>query len=143
MHYLYRHFDSEDRLLYVGISLSAINRLSQHKANSAWFAAIKRVEVQRFSTKNEAANAERMAIAKEGPLYNIQFSALHRRRGKEPGLAPVALGDLSLLQRKLANALLYQAIRTLRQRRNMKSGLNTYANSSATTAMIGARFKRR
>ena len=33
---LYRHYDKDDKLLYVGISISAYTRLSQHKINSKW-----------------------------------------------------------------------------------------------------------
>ncbi len=77
MYYLYRHFDSEDILLYVGMSLSAINRLSKHKSNSAWFASIKRVEIEQFSTKEEVLAAERIAIIQEKPLYNIKLSTVN------------------------------------------------------------------
>ena len=41
---LYRHFDGTGRLLYVGISLSVIVRLSGHK-RSPWFGDIARVEI--------------------------------------------------------------------------------------------------
>lgn len=109
MHYLYRHFDSEDKLLYVGISLSAINRLSQHKGNSAWFASIKRVEVESFQTKGEALMAERMAITREEPLHNVQWSPTKKSVGKPSPSGLVVFGALSLLQRKLTNALLHHA----------------------------------
>jgi hypothetical protein len=46
MEHLYRHFDKDGTLLYVGISLSAINRLGQHKDNAHWFSSIKRVEIE-------------------------------------------------------------------------------------------------
>ena len=34
---LYRHFDRLGELLYVGISISTMRRLAQHKTQSAWF----------------------------------------------------------------------------------------------------------
>lgn len=58
--------------MYVGQSLSAINRLGQHKNNSHWFAAIARVEIAHFATRQEALDAERAAIEKENPLHNLQ-----------------------------------------------------------------------
>lgn len=68
---LYRHFDAQGDLLYVGMSLSAVNRLSGHKSASKWFAEIARVEVENFASREEAAFAEDEAIILENPRYNI------------------------------------------------------------------------
>lgn len=66
---LYRHFDAEGRLLYVGISLSAIQRLSQHLA-SAWAKDIRNVTVEILPTREDALAAEATAIREEQPLHN-------------------------------------------------------------------------
>jgi hypothetical protein len=66
---LYRHFNSVGVLLYVGISLSAVNRLSQHK-ESFWFNKITHIEVETFPSRASAISAEAEAIASEKPLYN-------------------------------------------------------------------------
>jgi len=71
MSQLYRHFNKEGDLLYVGISLSSINRLGQHKDNSHWFETISRVEIENFKTREEAVEAEAKAIFFEKPKYNI------------------------------------------------------------------------
>jgi len=71
LEHLYRHFDKNGVLLYVGISLSAINRLGQHKDNSHWFNEIKRVDIEIFKTREEVREAEKKAILKENPLHNI------------------------------------------------------------------------
>lgn len=68
---LYRHFDSEGRLLYVGISLSAITRLAQHRSASHWSRAIASVRIECFDTRREALAAEAKAILEERPLHNI------------------------------------------------------------------------
>lgn len=68
---LYRHFDENNELLYVGISLSTVYRLSQHKVASPWFADIKKVEIETFPSREEALEAEREAIQTEDPKYNI------------------------------------------------------------------------
>jgi excinuclease UvrABC nuclease subunit len=73
-HYLYRHFDKDDRLLYVGVSLRALQRLAQHRNHAHWFEQICRVEMEQFATRQGALAAERVAIEREKPLYNIQFS---------------------------------------------------------------------
>jgi hypothetical protein len=68
---LYRHFDSEGCLLYVGISLSAIARLAAHRVRSSWFNRIARVEIKRFPSREDAEAAELEAIRTEKPLHNI------------------------------------------------------------------------
>lgn len=69
---LYRHYDASGTLLYVGISLNTINRLSQHRDHSDWFNSITRVEMQHFPTRTEALQAETDAIRTEKPLHNIR-----------------------------------------------------------------------
>jgi len=72
MSHLYRHFDKDGILLYVGISLSALNRLGQHKDHSHWFDTISRVEIENFNTREEALVAESLAIFNEKPTHNIK-----------------------------------------------------------------------
>jgi hypothetical protein len=67
---LYRHFSKDNRLLYVGISISVMARLQQHKL-SPWWRDISYIMFERFSSCAIAKAAERMAIEKENPLYNI------------------------------------------------------------------------
>jgi len=67
---LYRHFDSDGRLLYVGISLSAVRRLGQHQQHAHWFGAIVRVDIEWHATRLLALEAEAYAIARENPLHN-------------------------------------------------------------------------
>lgn len=66
---LYRHFDASGRLLYVGISLSAVQRLAQH-ASSDWSADIRRVDVEVYPTRDAALAAEAVAIRDERPEHN-------------------------------------------------------------------------
>lgn len=74
VHHLYRHFDQDGRLLYVGISLSFIGRLSEHATRSSWFWKIARVEVTGYATEADALTAERIAIHREQPLHNIRHA---------------------------------------------------------------------
>jgi predicted GIY-YIG superfamily endonuclease len=69
-YFLYRHFAEDKTLLYVGISVSAIHRLSQHKSRSFWFKEISFVTIEKFSSRSEVLKAEKKAIEKELPLYN-------------------------------------------------------------------------
>lgn len=70
--HLYRHYDSEDNLLYVGVSLSAVHRLSQHKKSAHWFSDIRRVEIETFDSREAVLDAERTAIYSENPLHNLK-----------------------------------------------------------------------
>ena len=69
--HLYRHFDDKGELLYVGVSLSALNRLMGHQQNSHWFWDIAKVEVSKFETRQASLDAETTAIKNEKPLHNI------------------------------------------------------------------------
>jgi len=68
---LYRHYDQQENLLYVGISLAAMNRLATHERNANWFSKITRVDMERFSDRKQALIAEKEAIKSENPLHNI------------------------------------------------------------------------
>lgn len=93
---LYRHFDAAGRLLYVGISLNALSRLSQHKSESSWFFNITRVEIEQHPTRAAAAAAEIEAIRTEDPLHNVMGrndppswpAGSPHQRGK-PGRPPI------------------------------------------------------
>jgi predicted DNA-binding transcriptional regulator AlpA/predicted GIY-YIG superfamily endonuclease len=79
---LYRHFDKHGDLLYVGISLNAAARLSQHR-NKPWFAQIANVTVEKFATREEALAAEKRAIMDELPRFNVAMAADRERRERE------------------------------------------------------------
>lgn len=68
---LYRHFDADGALLYVGISLSALGRLQAHKSGSHWSSKIASVTIESFATREEALRAEKEAIRTERPRFNI------------------------------------------------------------------------
>ena len=70
---LYRHFNANGKLLYVGISLSALQRLSQHADHSDWYNKISRVEMEHFPDRPSAMAAEKKAVISEGPLHNIHY----------------------------------------------------------------------
>lgn len=67
---LYRHFGKNDELLYVGISLSAVARLEAHRTSSDWFGDITKITIAQFATREEALDAEAVAINVEEPRHN-------------------------------------------------------------------------
>jgi predicted GIY-YIG superfamily endonuclease len=77
---LYRLYNVNDTLLYVGISYSAIARMVQHKAEKPWFDQVVRIEIEKFLYRDGAAKAEERAIKYEKPLHNIQHSGSTKAR---------------------------------------------------------------
>jgi len=71
---LYRHYDKDDTLLYIGISVSAISRFQQHILNSKWADASVKMTTERFNSRREALQAEKKAIKQEKPLFNISHN---------------------------------------------------------------------
>jgi hypothetical protein len=71
---LYRYFDSNGQLLYVGITGDNTKRQSQHRRNSFWFGEIASATFEHFEHRAEALLAEKEAIQVEKPLHNIAQS---------------------------------------------------------------------
>lgn len=71
---LYRHFDAAGQLLYVGISLSAVHRLAQHRQTAHWFDRIARIEIEWHESRAAALAAEIIAIRRESPQCNVQHA---------------------------------------------------------------------
>jgi predicted GIY-YIG superfamily endonuclease len=75
---VYRLFDAEDRLLYVGSTKCVERRLGQHRSAQPWFGDVTRTEVEEFPSCEAALEGELEAIRQELPLHN--------RRGIPPKL---------------------------------------------------------
>ena len=71
-HTLYRLFDFEDNLLYVGVTFMPDYRLTEH-SKKRWGPEIARRELTTFPNRREALDAEREAIQAEGPRHNLQL----------------------------------------------------------------------
>lgn len=71
---LYRYFDDKDRLLYVGISGSLVNREQAHISASIWMEWTARSTVERYPSRDEALKAERGAIETEQPVFNCRHN---------------------------------------------------------------------
>lgn len=84
---LYRFFDANDRLLYVGISFSAVARASQHRSEKDWWPDVARMEVEHLQTRSAALAAESAAIRTEKPLHNVALN------GKPAQKAPWRCND--------------------------------------------------
>ena len=69
--YLYRHYGPNGDLLYVGQTMSAWKRSSQHLIKANWRDFIWLIVIEPFATREEVLAAEQEAIRNEYPKHNI------------------------------------------------------------------------
>lgn len=67
---LYRLYDCDEQLLYVGISTDFGQRFDEHRAEKAWWSEVTSVRLHHFDDRPSATRAERQAIASEAPRHN-------------------------------------------------------------------------
>lgn len=92
---LYRHFDADGALLYVGISLNSIKRTMQHRSGARWFEQIARITIEWLPSREEAEQAERNAIRSERPANNVVHAL--RQVEQSPGPSPAQYQRLAVL----------------------------------------------
>jgi hypothetical protein len=72
---LYRAYDQDGTLLYVGIADDWLRRWREHRKTSAWFAEVGSVKVEGYPDRTSALLAERDAIKSERPKFNISHNS--------------------------------------------------------------------
>jgi predicted GIY-YIG superfamily endonuclease len=68
--YLYRHYEPNGDLIYVGITKSLHERTANHLSTASWRNFIWMVIAEPFATREELLEAERVAIREEFPKFN-------------------------------------------------------------------------
>lgn len=135
---LYRIFDSEGALLYIGISVDAFRRAKQHRKDKPWGDQIAIITVEHYGSRKEANAAERRAVHAEGPRYNLHFQAdnyviseeLRKAvRAEVAGWPPLTASQLSLLVNAFTPAL-----RTARQEERQRAELDAWKASQLAKA---------
>lgn len=82
---LYRLYNEDDQLLYIGISYSAIKRFAEHKDDKLWAKDVARIAIEQLGeiTRPEAESIERDAIRSERPKHNkVHNGTCNNRRVK-------------------------------------------------------------
>ena len=115
---LYRYFNDKGSLLYVGISLSAVYRACQHKSVSHWYKYATKIDIQRFDSRGDALSAEREAIKKESPIYNL----MHNKKEETPFEYPDGVNSKSADARNLIRSAVYKPIYTEKEVAQMLYG---------------------
>lgn len=77
-HYVYRCYEADGGLLYVGCTQDVDRRLSEHRRVQFWAPRIARVEVVSYPSAVEALAAEKTAILTEQPRFNRQYYGVRR-----------------------------------------------------------------
>ena len=67
---VYRFYDKDDRLLYVGMTDSPGVRFNDHARRNWWKAAVRNT-ITWYDTREEAAHAEAEALRTEQPIHNV------------------------------------------------------------------------
>lgn len=68
---LYRLYDEERALLYVGITRNVEQRFSEHERDKPWWPLVTTRAVEWFDTRPAALAAELVAIHDEHPVHNV------------------------------------------------------------------------
>lgn len=77
---LYRWYDADDLLLYVGISGSLNARVTDHVKGSSWMDFAVRSTIERHPNREDASAAETEAIKTERPLFNATHNSTPEAR---------------------------------------------------------------
>ena len=78
--YVYRIFDREGRLIYVGSTMHPEVRINTHRHSVWWGPDIHRIKIKVYPNRQHAADEERRAVQTEHPRWNINL-----RNWKGPG----------------------------------------------------------
>jgi predicted GIY-YIG superfamily endonuclease len=69
---LYRFFDADGKLLYLGVSDNLAARFKWHRETQSWWGDVARKTIAWYGTRNKALAAEDYAIKTERPAHNRQ-----------------------------------------------------------------------
>jgi excisionase family DNA binding protein len=78
-HTLYRIYDAERRLLYVGITSRSTRRINEHLARQPWAGQVRDISFELCADEGEAISKETDAIRLEQPVYNVAGTDKVRR----------------------------------------------------------------
>jgi predicted GIY-YIG superfamily endonuclease len=91
---LYRLFDANDQLLYVGVARNPDVRWATHSQSKPWWSSVERRAVEWHDDRASAERAELAAIRMEKPLHNVvgtPASTVSAVGGKTP-TRPIRVG---------------------------------------------------
>ena len=72
---LYRMFDINGDLLYIGQSVRVTDRIRQHARTKHWWSSVRTITIEQYESAPALNIAEREAIKNEKPIHNIIFNS--------------------------------------------------------------------
>ena len=93
-HVLYRFYDANSVLLYIGITRNPPARFKGHATEKAWWDMVAHIKMQNFDSRDELSEAERHAIITEVPRYNVT----HNDRRKDLNSDPMYKAAMNALE---------------------------------------------
>lgn len=84
---VYRLFDADGALLYVGMSRDPERRFKDHRREKDWWEEVDGISIEWFASRYKASLAEAHAIGTEGPLYNVHQTQTWREQQRIDALA--------------------------------------------------------
>jgi predicted GIY-YIG superfamily endonuclease len=72
---LYRFFDANGVLLYIGATSNFANRAAHHAARQPWWTDVTDIKVEHLESREALLAAEKDAIDIEGPLHNVIYGS--------------------------------------------------------------------
>jgi hypothetical protein len=105
---LYRFFDASGALLYVGITCDLPERVRRHRGEKAWWLDVANITVQHYADRQSVEEAEREAIERERPRWNVVYNVpAVRVAAPEPSSSlkvTLAAGEVSVVVEGAAGA---------------------------------------
>ncbi len=80
--YVYRFYDVDGELLYVGITRDMSQRFAAHRRDAEWWSDVANVTVEVTAGRAEAEYAEAVAILSERPAHNRSQPSVERARSR-------------------------------------------------------------
>ena len=91
-HRLYRCFDADGALLYIGVSKSWADRMYAHHLSKPWWGDVTRITLTP-ATEADAYTWEREAIEAEHPRYNVVHNWADTQQGGKVSKVPTVIAE--------------------------------------------------
>jgi len=128
---LYRHYDADGALLYVGASGNSFRRLLEHERTKEWAEKVARIELEWFDDAVQAFMAEKAAIAAEKPLHNVMHTATEAGGGPRRAMwERFAERGLSMKEAAKEAGVTYQAARKAASRYGIQFRRHEYGDAA-------------
>lgn len=73
---IYRIYDRDGLLLYIGKTVDPGNRIRDHRADKPWWKEVARIDIEHVRDSVDLGRIEAQAIRNERPLYNVAMQGL-------------------------------------------------------------------